>query len=121
MTLRCFGITPLVGVDLNWPSRAPPSAKPSQDSECCDRCGVTEPDGGLGAQASQGPGGIAGSAGAGLAGQPLFQVVRDAGGGAVPSPADRPVGVPEQARGGHCPGPQAVVGGLAAQPAACLQ
>jgi hypothetical protein len=43
MTVRCFGIAPLVGVDLNWPSPAPPSAKPSLESECCDRCGDSIP------------------------------------------------------------------------------
>ena len=67
--------------------------------ERCDRCCVTEPDGGFGAQASQRPGGITGSAGAWLAGQPLFQVVGDARRAAVPSPADRPVSVAEQAMG----------------------
>ena len=69
--------------------------------ERCDRCRVPKPDSGFRAQAPQRPGRITGSAVAWLAGQPLFQVVRDPGCGAVPSPADRPVSVLEQACGWH--------------------
>ena len=39
MTVRCFGIRPLIGVDLHWEPRAPPSAAAPQNSECCDCCG----------------------------------------------------------------------------------
>ena len=78
-----------------------------------DRGRVSQPDGGLGAQAPQCQGGIGGVAGILLAGQPFVQVIRDAGGAAVPSPADRLVGVAEQAGGCDLPGAQAVVGGFA--------
>jgi hypothetical protein len=45
MTVRCFGISPLVGVDLHWESRAPPSSAAPQSSECCDVCGTNVPTG----------------------------------------------------------------------------
>ena len=82
--------------------------------ERCNSSCVTEPDGGLGSQAPQRPGSVAGSAGAGLTGQPLFQVVGDARRAPVPSPAHRLVSVAEQAMGRHRSGTQAVVGSLAA-------